>query len=382
MKEIKEITVFCEQGDSAQLKTWSNVPYFLTETLIKKGIKVNRVDLSPNANHVHKLFYKLYNVFAKGVFRNKYYTYRKTGIYFYLTNRKIKKGVRQYPNSDVFLFTTYNLTAKPYTDKPVVLFSDWTADYEARFFKGIDISSLPYHERKFIKMQNQNIEYADMVICLFPGMAKDMQNRYKNPNIYYIGNVINSLYKPNKEEILPLKLSSMDILFVGKKHYKAGALGLIQAFSILKRKFPLLNLHIIGMKNNAFGNLPKDVFCYGYLDKTNEEERNTYYGLLNKCRLFINTTPKWGAFSACVEAMYFYTPIIITPYSEFINTFGEDISFGEFYSGEDKVEHLCNQIDNLLSDTNFEKLAIRAHEVSKDLTWDRFVNNMIIKLEE
>src|SRR5215831_14407914 len=44
---IREITVFTN-GDSGQISTWSNVPYFFIETLKTKGIKVNRVDLNPD----------------------------------------------------------------------------------------------------------------------------------------------------------------------------------------------------------------------------------------------------------------------------------------------------------------------------------------------
>jgi hypothetical protein len=44
MIKIKEITVFTI-GDSKKMSTWSNVPFFFTETLISKGVKVNRVDI-------------------------------------------------------------------------------------------------------------------------------------------------------------------------------------------------------------------------------------------------------------------------------------------------------------------------------------------------
>src|SRR5664280_1046497 len=48
MGKINEITVFAS-GNSKDIRTWSNVPYFFTETLLTKGIKVNRVDLSPSS---------------------------------------------------------------------------------------------------------------------------------------------------------------------------------------------------------------------------------------------------------------------------------------------------------------------------------------------
>ena len=375
-KEIKEITVFCEQGDSAKISTWSNVPYFLTETLIAKGITVNRVNLHPGTSKLHKIFYKLWNVFAKGVFRNKYYTYRRTGIYFYLMDRRIKKAVKKYPDSDAFLFTTYNLTARKYTDKTVILFSDWTADYDARCFKGVDPTTLPYHERLFIARQKRNIETADCVVSLFPGMASDMQRVYPTANIHYIGNVVNSLYEPDRQ-IINEKENNHDILFVGKKHYLKGALELLEAFKDVKAKLPDARLHIIGMKPNKFDNLPDGAECYGYLSKDATESRKKYYELLSRCRLFINTTPKWGAFSASVEAMYHYTPVIITPYCEFVNTFGNDIDFGYYHNPEKGVNELSELMIKSLTDTNFAKQAEHAHKAVEEMTWNNFTDKLI-----
>ena len=51
----KSIYIFTE-GDSNELATWSNVPYFLSTTLEKKGYNVIRVDFS-----VWNLLKKIWN---------------------------------------------------------------------------------------------------------------------------------------------------------------------------------------------------------------------------------------------------------------------------------------------------------------------------------
>jgi hypothetical protein len=61
--------------------------------------------------------------------------------------------------------------------------------------------------------------------------------------------------------------------------------------------------------------VPRNFFCY--LDKGSDAHRALYYPLFKEARMFINTTPKWSSFSASVEAMYFYTPVVITLYKEF-----------------------------------------------------------------
>ena len=51
---MNEITIFT-YGDSNKISTWSNVPYFFTTTLEKKGIIVNRINIRPG-NRVLKNF--------------------------------------------------------------------------------------------------------------------------------------------------------------------------------------------------------------------------------------------------------------------------------------------------------------------------------------
>ncbi|GBU07133.1 hypothetical protein AwDysgo_04640 [Bacteroidales bacterium] len=57
MKKIKEITLFTN-GDSNDLSVFSNVPYFFAQTLISKGIKVNRVDIGISKKMENPIFLK------------------------------------------------------------------------------------------------------------------------------------------------------------------------------------------------------------------------------------------------------------------------------------------------------------------------------------
>lgn len=374
MESVKEITVFCEQGDSAKLSTWSNVPYFLTKALLDCGIKVNRVDLSPKANILHKIVYKLWNAFVKGVLRGRWCaTYRRSRLYFFLSELKIKRSVRRYPDADILLFTSFSYPVRKISAKPVVIFCDWTLEYDCRFFQGLAPESLPASEKAFIRRQDKCMETADFVVSLFPGVAEYLKSRYANPNIFYLGNVVNALYEPAKE-LIREKERRCDILFIGKKHYRKGAEELIDAFRTVREKRPEARLHIVGMPRGMFGALPEGVECYGYLAKESPSQCEKYYELLSKCRLFINTTPKWGAFSASVEAMYYFTPVILTPYSEFVKTFGDEISFGMYHTDR---ANLAGEIETMLSDEGFSRKAVSAHEAVASMTWDNFVKRLL-----
>ena len=208
-----------------------------------------------------------------------------------------------------------------------------------------------------------------------------MKKQYKNKNIYYLGNVVNSIIDTSESNIIEGKTGSNDLLFIGGKHYIEGAKSLIKAYTILKSEYPNLLLHIVGMESKDFDNVPAGVYCYGYLDKAKHNERELYYLLLKKSKVFINTTPKWGAFSATIEAMYFYNPIITTPYNEFINTFGYNINFG-YYCENESTDLLCAMIKKVIKDESYEIMCVNAHNSVKSYAWDSFIDKVLIKIKE
>ena len=85
------------------------------------------------------------------------------------------------------VFLTFSFSSKPYTNKPVLLFGDWTYDHQLNYFA----ARKPYgFEQKSVNRENTCIEDADAVVVLFPKDAAYMQQKYSNKNIYYLGNVI------------------------------------------------------------------------------------------------------------------------------------------------------------------------------------------------
>ena len=110
--------------------------------------------------------------------------------------RKVLAAVRQYADSDAFLFTSYSMSSKKYSDKPSVLFCDWTAEYDLLHAHGRKIEELPSYDVRFMQRQKEVIEGADAVVCLFPGVTEHMRKVYPQARIHYIGNVVNSLEEP------------------------------------------------------------------------------------------------------------------------------------------------------------------------------------------
>lgn len=370
---IREITVFTN-GESSEISTWSNVPFFFTETLIKKGIKVNRINIYPE--YKSELYFNKYAVkILNRFYKNNTYNYFRSLLHFYRTRKLIKRGIEKYPNSDIFLFLTFSFSATGLTNNKIVQFGDWTYDY---YFKYFNKRKPNWFENNSIKRENTQIEGSDLCIALFPAIAEHLNKQFSTP-IIYLGNVINAVYKPDKEEIIELKKNSNSILFVGSMKYIEGARALIDAFKTIFKKNPKYCLHFIGFKNEDFDIIPENVFCHGYLNKAVKEEEKLYYDLVKNAKVFVNTTPKWGSFSSSLEAMYFYTPIIVTPYQEFIQTFGWQFQ-GGFFCEDNTL--LAKKITTLFENENYLETCINAHNSVKDFTWDSYIDKFLFEVEK
>jgi glycosyltransferase involved in cell wall biosynthesis len=374
---INEVTVF-SLGDSRKISTWSNVPYFFTQTLLAKNIKVNRVDLGLGlcGRVVNKTLRQVAGFVSKG---SSDYDYSRTLLHYRAVKRRIRHAVQAYPDADANIFLTFSFSSAGLSRQPAVLFGDWTYDHWVRHFRSREPNRF---ERASIARENREIESADAVFVLFPGVARQMQERYANRNIFYAGNVVNSLVDVGSpEEVLPVKLSSQMLLFIGNRKYQDGARQLLRAYSMLKPRYPGLSVNVIGMQRGDLGPLPDGFTCHGYLDKGKARERELYYGLLRAARAIVNTTPKWGAFSAMLEAMHFYNPVVVTPYDEFVKTFGHQIDFGS-YCGDETVETLCARIEALLGDESYSARCISAHQAVAEFNWSNYVDTLLARIAD
>lgn len=374
MKTIQEITVF-SIGDSLELKTWSNVPYFFTKGLEEKQIKVNRINIEENS--FLKTIYK-YTIFAflKLINKNSNHTYFRSGLNYFLTNLKINSSIKKYKNADALLFLTYSFSAKKINNKKVILFGDWSYLYYINnFLKREPVS----FEKKALSREEKHINEANTVLSLFPKSLKFNIQHYKNNHQYYLGNVINGNFELDIKQLITQKSQSNKLLFIGNKKYINGALDLINAFkAILETTTTNVELHIIGLMEEEVGIHLLGLFYYGYLDKGNSIENKQYYTLISEARAIINTNPDWGAFSSMTEAMYYFTPVITTPYPEFTETYGNHIDFG-YYVNSNSSEELISKIENLLSHSSDKQIELmnNAHQKVKDFTWSNYTNRVL-----
>jgi glycosyltransferase involved in cell wall biosynthesis len=369
---MNEVIVFTN-GDSSKLSTWSNVPYCFTETLIRKGVRVHRVDINPR-QRLRKLFNRRVMPIVRRFAPNTTYDYFRSWIHYLDVKHRIRSAIKAHPDADHHIFLTFSFSSTGMSQATCLQFGDWTYDHHIRYFKD---RKPDIFETCSIAREDVCIQRSDLIFPLFPRVERYMIDRYKHSETHYLGNVINAVVGPDDEaEIIRQRMSARRILFIGKDKYVEGARQLIEAFRLLKPVMPDLQLDIVGMTERAFGSLPEGVHCHGYLDKAHPEERALYYDLMRQARVFVNTTPRWGAFSATVEAMFMYLPVVVTPYGEFTETFSRAIDFG-CYCPENRSDLIAAAVSQIFETEDYPAMCRLAHTAVESYSWDSYIEQLM-----
>lgn len=423
---ISEILFFAD-NNPREASTWSNVPFCFVKALEHKGYTVRTFSTFPNKRLV-QIYDKYLRLFLDIIFypftkrRTVYFGYSR--LYQWIGERKIKRVIRKYPNADFCFFMNY-LFYNKYNDIPSLLFGDWTVEMGLER-KGVKPSVF---QKRCIQKEREAIENAEYTISIFPQCAEIMKEKYTKGNIHYLGgNFINDLSgihlqekgqktkderkyndddndNKNKmkderlkikgicdenntthdnntvfvEDLIARKEKSKSVLFIGKPdRYKESAIKVIEAIKLLREQEELndIELNIIGIRKDQVPYVPDYVHCHGFLHKDNKEECALYYSLLMGAKVIVNPTPKWAAYSSTIEALYFCTPLIVSPYDDFITEFGNEITFG-LYNYEFKVECVAENIKKILIYPNYKQMSYNAHNVVKNYTWHLFLDKVL-----
>ena len=405
---MKKVIFICS-GDSKDASTWSNVPYCFSNCLEKKGIKLIRINtIAPN------WISEFYNYFIRKTLN---FLTKKETVYFGRTRIKnkltefyIKYVVKKHHDADFCIFINCQYYNK-YNSIPSLIFFDWSYEYELKKRKNVEPN---FFQKRNCNQEREAITNADIVVSMFKVCTDEMNQMYPQANIHFLGgNVINDLSglrlretHPNPpclgredqtleeqenlqisssskviyiDDLLEKKAKSKKLLFIGRKTtYLEAAKKLIEAYKLLKEEedYNDLSLDIVGCAKSDFDSLPKGVTCHGFLNKSNERERIIYYDLLLNAKVLVNANPNWGAYSSTIEAMFFYTPVIVSPYKDFIEEFGTNIGFG-IYNMEFSEKSLASNIEKVINDKGYKNMCLCSHEMVKDYSWDNYTDKLI-----
>lgn len=373
--------ILCADGDSHSIDFWSNIPYLLAAELERRGLEVIRVNLA------QPLWIRRLWRYSLGV-RHKLRHWH-TSIDFYrsrtnhwLATRRLDRAVRRHGGPGTLLINLSISSAPSKSTIPVVLLSDWSYHHyiTARLGRQPDRS-----EQATIRRDTAAMARSSLVVLLFPESAARLQRQIPAGRFRFLGHVINDhplappppSAPPAAKPHRPWRL-----LFVGRPRYREGLELLMAALSLLPQDLPV-QLDAIGMAPDSLGMPPPTharVHLHGYLSKADPGQRQRYYELLNQADLVINTSSRWGGFSATVEAMHRRTAVLTAPYAEFRALFGSAIPFGT-YLAELTPHAVAAAIIGLLRDPS--RLAQRqqaAYLAVQGFTWQAFVDRLFEEL--
>jgi glycosyltransferase involved in cell wall biosynthesis len=303
------------------------------------------------------------------------YDFFRSKTYRLLTGLKVYLYSFLYNAADVDLFLTYSAYIKN-KRREIWMLSDWSLE---QFIQN-QLKRPPYEkEMNYIQHELSCLRKADKIISLFPLSASFLSNRLHRTVDYMGSNVVNNYYNDTvSEKLIVQKRGKKSILFIGRSAYIDGAKVLLKAFKLLKAKDFPIELHFIGIEEKHLGiKGESDVFCYGYLRKENIMQCQKYYQLMCNATVFVNPCQEWGGYSSMIEAMYFYTPVVVAPYNEFVNEFGKNIGFG-LYTTDDAIQLASNIRTIVFSHKeDYEMMAKNAHEAVKNYTWENYVDKLL-----
>lgn len=374
---IQSITVY-SNGDSNDLATWSNVPYLFCRALEKRGIKVYRVNIEAN-----KILKRLFNtasyyLYRKILHKNACPEYNRTWMHRLLTERKISKANKMFPNTDLNLFLSYAFINKK-SDKPNVLWCDWT--------DRVSIERMgrkpQWYERAGLKYEDYVLANADALYTMFPVCKEKMEEYYSKEFRYLNRNVINTVYNGtfDLKRNINTRFASKKIIFIGNHRYKSAAYELAYTYNRLKKFHTNLTLDIIGMKKSELSEIDSSdgITFHGYLNKRYQSQCDLYYKLIQEATILVNPARQWGAYSSTVEAMYYGCPVVVSPYDDFVKEFGVNIGFGVYANNKNDLQYCIDMILNAPYE-KYRQMSICAHKKVADHTWDNYIDCFLLDL--
>lgn len=372
--------IFVSYGDSNDASSWSNIPFLFSKNLEQKGFNIIRLNINPHSYHEYfwnKFIFRFLNLF----FRNHIYAFIRSWLYRRQIFKKIERIVKINNDAYFCIFLNFEFYNK-FNDIPTLLFGDWTFELLIKD----RLKRKPYFfEEWFINYQNEAIKTAELVVSLFKDCSENISTRYSREVKYLGSNVINDLNfeSVSEYEILEKKKNSNNVLFIGAYKYLEGASKLIEAFKTLQDKNRDLHLNIIGLSREDLGltGKLKNVHFYGYLRKDNLIDNKIYYDLLINSKVTVNPAENWAGYSSIIEAMKYFTPIIIKPYPTFTEDFGEQCNFG-YYLKNTSIYSISEALSNVFYAENYLELCKNANDKVKDFTWDKYIEKLLVVMDE
>ena len=365
-------------GDCTDINTWSGLPYYFYRGLRDNSVEVTPISLVPSRGTRYlrrfwalraRLVHPFQTVHGRDVFRSK--------LYRVLADRQLRFMARHHADADLNVFLTFTFSSYQHVRVPVVHYCDRTYEHHLE-----DIGREPTrNDRRFIQIDRQNIENADLVLTTGQSCLDFIKSRYKPKKAFCLrtGNRTD-VDVADPERLMTAKESSTDVLFIGRGARGRGVDVLIRAFRMFnERHRGAFTLHIVGVQPTE---LPEELRAadpcirfHGYLDRSIPTELQRYNDLLQSAKMFVMPM-RPGPFPGVIrEAQLCCTPVIASIAS------GPEILQHDYDSIlVDSLEPqvYAHHMDQLIGDrSRWRRLAWNGHVSRRDHNWTNTIQNFL-----
>jgi glycosyltransferase involved in cell wall biosynthesis len=365
-------------GDSNDINTWSNVPYFFARALISRKVDVRRLNLIGEGGAIQQALDILNGIVSRAA---SSYGLRPRPVFripaFHrLVNFHLAKTCRRVPEADLNLFLTFSFSSYRYSDVPVAHYCDRTYEHHLA-----ELGIRPSHvDRWFIRMEKQNLQNARYIFSFNRACLDFIRDRYdiSSPLLLNAGINLGEDDFPDPSTLIARKEASRDILFIGRSYHNRGVDILLKAFQRFNAKFPdPFTLHLVGVANGELREPQAHVVCHGYLRKDDPTQYRQYIELLASARLFVFPM-RFGPIPGVLrEALWMCTPVILTN----VQNASERLQNGKngILAGKADPEEFAHLMGALAADRGqWRQMAEYARESVREETWgatvDRFLD--------
>jgi glycosyltransferase involved in cell wall biosynthesis len=311
MKSLK-LNLF-SWGDSNDINTWSNVPYFFARALISRKVDVRRINLIPERGPIQRALEILSGIGnrAASKFGLRPRPLFRIPVFHRLVNFHLARTYRRFHDPDLNLFLTFSFSSYRFSDAPVAHYCDQTYEHHLEE-QGIR----PGHvDRCLFRMEKQNLQNARYVFNFNRSCLEFVRDRYgiQRPLLLKAGINLDGDDFPDPSALIARKESSRDILFVGRGFYHRGVDVLLKAFQRFNSEFrDPFTLHLVGVSRSELSLPQTHVVCHGYLRKDDLTQYRQYIELLASARLFVFPMRLGPIPGVLREAFWMCTPVILT----------------------------------------------------------------------
>jgi glycosyltransferase involved in cell wall biosynthesis len=371
-----KINFFC-WGDSNDINTWSNVPYFFARTLISRQVDVRRFDLIPPRGLIHRAlsFLNRQRNRVASLFGRPPRPLFRVPAFHRLVNFHLARTCRKFQDADLNLFLTFSFSSDRYSDVPVALYCDRTYEHHLEE-QGV---SPGWVDRRLFSMEQRNLQNARYVFSLNRACLEFVRDRYdvQSPQLLKAAINLSEDNFPDPNALIARKEADRNILFVGRGYYQRGVDILLKAFLHFNEKFSdPFTLHLVGVTDSELPEPQAHVICHGYLGKDDPAQYREYIDLLASARLFVFPM-RFGPIAGVLrEALWMCTPVILTNVSNATDRV-QDGKNG-MLAGKADPEEIARCMSVLVAnDGLWRRMAVYARESVRDETWEATVDHFL-----